>query len=61
VAADASPESVTPEVRVHTARLDRRVGPLELSPTEAVRLATQGRPGLLRRTLPPDPGADDAR
>jgi hypothetical protein len=58
---DAPPREDVPGVRVHTGRLERRVGPLELSPTEAVRLATEGRPGLLRRSLPPDPGRDDAR
>lgn len=43
-----------PAVRVHQARLDRRVGPLELSPSEAVRLADQGPRGLARRALPAD-------
>lgn len=44
-----------PDVRVHADRLERRVGPLELSPTEALRLADEGRTGLSRRELPPDP------
>ncbi|WP_169786679.1 hypothetical protein [Nitriliruptor alkaliphilus] len=30
------------------------MGPLELSPTEALRLADEGRTGLSRRELPPD-------
>jgi hypothetical protein len=43
-----------PGVRVHADRLERRVGPLELSPTEALRLADEGPTGLSRRELPPD-------
>jgi hypothetical protein len=41
-------------VHVHERRLDRRVGPLELSPGEALRLAGEGRRALVRRSLPPD-------
>lgn len=48
-----------PRVRVHRGRLERRVAPLELSPTEAVRLAEEGRAGLSRRELPPDVEGDD--
>jgi hypothetical protein len=41
-------------VQVHRARLARQVGRLDLSPTEALRLAEEGRSGLSRRGLPPD-------
>lgn len=44
-----------PRVRVHEARLDRRVAPVALSPSEAVRLADEGHGSLPRRGLPPDP------
>lgn len=61
------PSSAGPSVpvRVHHERLERRVTPLALSPAEALRLATEGRSGLSRRGLPPDPAvreehADDA-
>jgi hypothetical protein len=55
---------VAPPVRVHEGRLDRRVGPMELSPGEAMRLAGEGPRALVRRRLPPDtapadPSADD--
>jgi hypothetical protein len=51
----AAPRDATsPEVRVHEGRLDRRVAPMELSPTEALRLANDGPAGLSRRELPPD-------
>jgi hypothetical protein len=53
-APDVEPPSGAPRVRVHEERLDRRVAPLELSPTEAVRLAREGRGSLVRRELPPD-------
>lgn len=53
---DATATSDPPPVRVHTDRLGRRVAPMELSPTEALRLADQGRAGLARRELPPDHG-----
>jgi hypothetical protein len=43
-----------PPVRVHERRLERGVAPMELSPTEALRLATEGPTGLSRRDLPPD-------
>jgi hypothetical protein len=46
-----------PDVRVHTERLGRGVGRLELSPTEALRLAREGRGSLVRRELPPDRGS----
>jgi hypothetical protein len=39
---------------VHEDRLDREVPPLELSPSEALRLAREGRRVLVRRDLPPD-------
>lgn len=47
------PPRATPTARVHRDRLDRRVTPLELSPTEALKLAEEGRSGLARRDLPP--------
>lgn len=47
-----------PPVRVHEDRLERGVAPMELSPTEALRLATEGHVGLSRRDLPPDTGRD---
>lgn len=56
----APPDPAVP-VRIHQGRLDRRVAPLELSPTEALRLATEGPRGLSRRQLPPDPGPHDER
>jgi hypothetical protein len=39
---------------VHPGRLEREVGPLALSPGEALRLAREGRRALVRRSLPPD-------
>jgi hypothetical protein len=60
-ATPAAPPAPTPDhdvrstpVRVHHDRLDRRVGPLELSPAEALRLADRGPASLARRRLPPD-------
>jgi hypothetical protein len=47
-----------PAVRVHPDRLERGVGPIELSPTEALRLAREGRASLVRRELPPDQGPE---
>ncbi|MTV26493.1 hypothetical protein FTX61_13880 [Nitriliruptoraceae bacterium ZYF776] len=56
--ADAPAATSAPTVRVHRGRLERGVGPLELSPTEAVRLAEEG-PRALRRELPPDAPDED--
>lgn len=49
-------------VSVHADRLERGVEPLALSPTEALRLAREGRGSLVRRELPPDtaPEGEDA-
>lgn len=41
-------------MRVHGSRLARGVGPVDLSPSEALRMADEGRESL-RRELPPDP------
>lgn len=51
-------DAAAPPVRVHEDRLERGVAPMELSPTEALRLATEGHIGLSRRDLPPDAGRD---
>lgn len=48
-----------PPVRVHEGRLERQVDPLALSPTEALRLAREGRSSLVRRDLPPDTTSGD--
>lgn len=52
--APAQADPSAPRIRVHEQRLDRGVAPMELSPTEALRLATEGPTGLSRRDLPPD-------
>jgi hypothetical protein len=59
---EASSDPAPPSVHVHADRLGRGVGRLELSPTEALRLAREGRGSLVRRELPPDqePGGSDA-
>jgi hypothetical protein len=56
-----APRDGAPPIRVHTGRLERQVDPLALSPTEALRLAREGRASLIRRDLPPDvpPGGED--
>jgi hypothetical protein len=58
VETDTAPDVAHP-VRVHEGRLDRRVGPMALSPGEAVRLAGEGPRALVRRRLPPDTAPAD--
>lgn len=56
-------EQVGPHVTIHHRRLERAVPPLDLSPSEAVRLAEGGPDALRRRELPPDatPGGSEER